>query len=263
MLDHGKERIRVTNFGLRRMRMAALSLRTYVQGHIIFTEWCLDLSEITSCDIELGEIVYEPPRDGPTLWEIGTPDRSAAEFYIPDPNPKYVNKLYLTQDKFRQYGLWERYAELYPENDLVYTVGVSDYQKDWFFAQVNREIGDNVYQSTTWQIKFKIDNVDQGGSYTLRVALAASNHAELQVRINDPTADPPLLSTGEIGGDNAIARHAIHGIYWLFTVTIPGSLLLGGENTIFLTQAKTANTFQGIMYDYIRLEGPSCQNGNL
>lgn len=44
-----------------------------------------------------------------------------------------------------------------------------------------REIGDNAYQSTTWQIKFKIDNVDQGGTYTLRVALAAANHAELQV----------------------------------------------------------------------------------
>lgn len=53
----------------------------------------------TGSDIELGEIVYEPPRDGPTLWEIGIPDRSAAEFYIPDPNPKYVNKLYLNQDK--------------------------------------------------------------------------------------------------------------------------------------------------------------------
>lgn len=44
-----------------------------------------------------------------------------------------------------------------------------------------REIGDNVYQSSTWQIKFKIGNVDQDGTYTLRVALAASNHAELQV----------------------------------------------------------------------------------
>ncbi|KAK6773164.1 hypothetical protein RDI58_028402 [Solanum bulbocastanum] len=250
-------------FVIKNIRAGSYNLYGVVPGFIGDYKYEVVITLTEGCDIELGEIVYEPPRDGPTLWEIGTPDRSAAEFYIPDPNPKYVNKLYLTQDKFRQYGLWERYAELYPENDLVYTVGVSDYQKDWFFAQVNREIGDNVYQSTTWQIKFKIDNVDQGGSYTLRVALAASNHAELQVRINDPTADPPLLSTGEIGGDNAIARHAIHGIYWLFTVTIPGSLLLGGENTIFLTQAKTANTFQGIMYDYIRLEGPSCLNGNL
>lgn len=40
--------------------------------------------------------------------------------------------------RFRQYGLWERYAELYPDADLVYTVGVSDYTKDWFFAHVNR-----------------------------------------------------------------------------------------------------------------------------
>lgn len=43
----------------------------------------------------MGKVVYEPPRDGPTLWEIGIPDRSAQQFYIPDPNPKYINKLYI------------------------------------------------------------------------------------------------------------------------------------------------------------------------
>lgn len=47
------------------------------------------------CDIDMGDLVYEPPRDGPTMWEIGIPDRSAAEFYIPDPNPMYINKLYV------------------------------------------------------------------------------------------------------------------------------------------------------------------------
>lgn len=40
------------------------------------------------------DLVYQPPRNGATLWEIGFPDRSAAEFYVPDPNPKYINKLY-------------------------------------------------------------------------------------------------------------------------------------------------------------------------
>lgn len=43
----------------------------------------------------MGELVYEPPSDGPILWEIGIPDRTARGFYIPDPNPKYVNKLFL------------------------------------------------------------------------------------------------------------------------------------------------------------------------
>jgi hypothetical protein len=40
--------------------------------------------------------------------------------------------------RYRQYGLWERYAELYPENDLVFTVGKSDPSKDWFYAHVTR-----------------------------------------------------------------------------------------------------------------------------
>lgn len=129
----------------------------------------------------MGDLVYEPPRDGPTLWEMGIPDRSAAEFFVPDPDALYINRLYvhhpdrsalghhmiliLTKDgfhpmvyktvallfcksawpkqfhnvaRFRQYGLWSRYGELYPEKDLVYTIGVSDHTKDWFFAQVPR-----------------------------------------------------------------------------------------------------------------------------
>lgn len=41
-------------------------------------------------------------------------------------------------NRFRQYGLWDRYTELYPDEDLVYTVNISNYQNDWFFAQVTR-----------------------------------------------------------------------------------------------------------------------------
>ena len=46
--------------------------------------------------------------------------------------------LFFLCGRFRQYGLWERYAELYPDGDLVYMIGNSDYRKDWFFAQVTR-----------------------------------------------------------------------------------------------------------------------------
>ncbi|KAL6184532.1 hypothetical protein ACLB2K_045933 [Fragaria x ananassa] len=205
----------------------------------------------------MGELVYEPPRDGPTLWEIGIPDRSAAEFYVPDPNSKYINSLFVNHpDRFRQYGLWDRYTELYPDADLVYTVGVSDYSKDWFFAQVTRKKGDNKYQGTTWQIKFKLDDVDQNGTYKLRVAIASATLSELQVRVNNPKANPPLFTSGLIGKDNSIARHGIHGLYWLYKVDIPNSQLVQGDNTIFLTQPRSTGPFQGIMYDYIRLEGP-------
>lgn len=45
--------------------------------------------------IEVGDLVYDPPRSGPTLWEIGFPDRTALEFYVPDPAPEFINKLYI------------------------------------------------------------------------------------------------------------------------------------------------------------------------
>lgn len=212
---------------------------------------------ITGSNIKMGDLVYEPPRDGPTLWEIGIPDRSAREFNVPDPDPKYVNRLFVNHlDRFRQYGLWSRYTELYPNEDLVYTIGVSDYSKDWFFAQVVREMDNKTYQGTTWQIKFKLDHVDRNSSYKLRVAIASATLAELQVRVNDPNANRPLFTTGLIGRDNAIARHGIHGLYLLYHVNIPGTRFIEGENTIFLKQPRCTSPFQGIMYDYIRLEGP-------
>lgn len=63
----------------------------------------LDLSQsvLAGSVIETGDLVYVPPRDGPTLWEIGFPNRSASEFYVPDPNPMYINKLYVNHpDRF-------------------------------------------------------------------------------------------------------------------------------------------------------------------
>ncbi|KAF5961998.1 hypothetical protein HYC85_003207 [Camellia sinensis] len=147
-------------------------------------------------NIKLNNLVYKAPRAGPTVWEIGIADRVATEFFIPDPNPSLVNHLYNGFDKFRQYGLWNRYTEIYPRQDLVYTVGVSNYKRDWFFAHwVDRE-------------------------------------------------------------DNAIARRGIHGLYRLFSISVPGSELYNGKNTIYLMQSRASSPFQGVMYDYIRLEGP-------
>ncbi|MQL73842.1 hypothetical protein Taro_006227 [Colocasia esculenta] len=245
-------------FSISNVRTGDYNLYAWVPGFIGDYKYDANITITPGSDINLGDILYEPPRDGPTVWEIGIPDRSAAEFYIPDPNPLYINKLYVNHpDKFRQYGLWERFAELYPDGDLVYTVGVSDYGKDWFFAQVPRRKPDSSYQGTTWQIKFKLDSVVQGAPYKLRVAIASSTLAELQVRFNDPRASPAHFTTGLFGRDNSVARHGIHGLHWLFTITVRSSWLSAGENTAFLTQPRSSGPFPGIMYDYIRFEGPA------
>ncbi|XP_058194205.1 probable rhamnogalacturonate lyase B isoform X2 [Rhododendron vialii] len=240
------------NFSINHVCTGDYNLYAWVPGFIGDYRNDVPVTITPGCYIHLGHLVYEPPRDGPTLWEIGIPDRSAAEFYIPDPDPKYINRI---PDRFRQYGLWERYAELYPKEDLVYTVGVSDYTKHWFFAQVTRK-NDNTLQGTTWQIRFKLDRVDETGTYKLKVALASANQGELQVRVNDPNTKRPLFSSGLIGRDNAVFRHGIHGLYWLFNVEIPNAVLAKGENTIYLTQARGQSPWRYLMYDYIHLEGP-------
>jgi rhamnogalacturonan endolyase len=73
--------------------------------------------------LDLGKLVWKPVRFGKQVWEIGYPDRAADEFFKGDGS---------------NYWLWGwnlRYALLFP-NDLTYTVGKSDWHKDWFFEEV-------------------------------------------------------------------------------------------------------------------------------
>jgi rhamnogalacturonan endolyase len=77
-----------------------------------------------------------------------------------------------------------------------------------------------------------------------------------KVRFNDIKVDPPHFETNVIGQDNAIARHGIHGNYRIFNVEVNPNLLVEGDNTIFLTQKETTGPFNGILYDYIRMEEP-------
>jgi len=208
--------------------------------------------------VSLPDLVFEPPRLGPTLWDIGVPDRSAAEFFVPDPNPKYLSKLFLTRDRYRQYGLWERYADLYPGGDPVFTVGESLYSKDFFFAHVTRNVGGDINATTTRRLRFNLDHLVVDGTYTLRVALAAAHISSLQVQVNGETKNGSegVFTTPEFGENNAIMRHGEHGTWWSFEFPIKGYLLMEGGNSISITQVRTFTEFLGVMYDYIRLEGP-------
>jgi rhamnogalacturonan endolyase len=152
-------------------------------------------------DVDLGKLEWKPVRYGTQLWEIGYPDRNADKFYKGD------------GDNYWLWGWNLRYALLYP-NDLTYTVGKSDYHKDWFFEEVPHATADPslfvnpaakdpanqrfgwvkaesldqypqtdqrgpwaVYgqgRATTWTIKFNVDKAVQG-SAVLRLALAGAD----------------------------------------------------------------------------------------
>lgn len=59
-----------------------------------------------------------------------------------------------------------------------------------------------------------------------------------------------------LGMDNTVCRHGIHGLYRIYSIDIPSSLLVKGDNSIFLTQARNGDPLCGVLYDYLRLEAP-------
>ncbi|XWS45038.1 hypothetical protein CRYUN_Cryun15aG0102000 [Craigia yunnanensis] len=245
-------------FNIKNVRSGEYNLYAWVHGFIGNYKLDLNITIQPGNKINLGTLIFDPPRNGPTLWEIGIPDRTAAEFFVPEPHPKLMNSISIDDaDKFRQYGLWDRYSDIYRHGDLVYTVDVSNYSRDWFFAHVPRNIGNSTTRPTTWQIKYNLEDLNGTGNYTLQLALAAATYAEIQVRFNKPDAIRPYFTTSRIGSDNAVARHGIHGLYRLYSINVPGDRLQKGDNTIFLTQTRDHGSFNAVMYDYIRLEGPT------
>ena len=150
-------------------------------------------------DIDLGKLDWKPVRYGKQIWEIGYPDRTGDKFFKGDP------------DNYWLWGWPLRYALLFP-NDITYTIGKSDYHKDWFFqetphatsmAWLNPNAKDPANQrfgwvkaesltqfphtdstgpwqvygmgrSTTWTIKFNMDHAPKGQA-ALRIALAGSD----------------------------------------------------------------------------------------
>jgi rhamnogalacturonan endolyase len=100
-------------------------------------------------------------------------------------------------------------------------------------------------------------------TYTLRIALAASHMSNLKVQVNSVGRSVAGAEGGGgevalnlMGDNNAIARHDIRGTQWSLDMDVKGHLLNQGDNTIYINQT-TPFQFAGVMYDYIRLEGPS------
>ncbi|XP_015057396.1 probable rhamnogalacturonate lyase B [Solanum pennellii] len=246
------------NFTIKKVISGTYNLYATIPGVLGDYKYTSIVDVTSGSNIKLGDLLYNPPRNGVTIWEIGVPDRTAAEFFIPNPPPQFKVHKYKnnSESRFRQYGLWKQYSVLYPKTDLVYNVETSNYSRDWFYAHVTRKIGNNKYKATTWKIIFNLANVSNASNYTLQLAIAAASQAELQVRINYENAEKPHFTTGLIGGSNAIARHGIHGLYWIYSIGIQGKLLVNGANTIFLSQILALSPFQGVMYDYLRFEGP-------
>ena len=163
-------------------------------------------------------------------------------------------------DEYWRWGWGMRYALLFP-NDIVYTVGKSDWHKDWFFEEVphatnlgfvNPAAKDPANQAfgwvnlptaagqdmwrdwgrgreTTWTIKFNLDHAPKGTA-TLRVSLGGSDSTTLTIGVNGQTAGAIRpIST------NALRYNTDRGVWREYSQPFNGTFLKAGENEVTLT----------------------------
>lgn len=78
----------------------------------------------------------------------------------------------------------------------------------------------------------------------------------LQVHVNAMDIEHLVIQVLNLGTDNAVCRHGVHGLYRLFSGDIPSTLLVKGDNSLFLSQARGGDALCGLFYDYLRLEAP-------
>jgi len=188
--------------------------------------------------IDLGKLEWKPVRYGKQIWDIGIPNRSGVEFF--------------KGDDYFHWGWYLEYSKLFP-NDVSYTIGQSDYGKDWFFEQVPHAdhpdaTGRGSGRATTWTINFTLPQ-DLHGRAVLRLALTGVSARSIDVSVNDKPA-------GTVSGlvyNATINRDGIQGSWVEKDVTFDASLMKEGKNVLKLTIPAGGLT-SGIIYDYLRLE---------
>jgi len=214
--------------------------------------------------VDLHQIDWKPVRYGKQVWEIGYPDRTADKFYKGDG---------------ANYWLWGwplRYGDLFP-NDITYTVGQSDYHKDWFFEEVPHALSEGwknpaapdplnqrfgwVNQlplnswgtigrgrATTWTIKFNLDHAPKGEA-ALRIALAgADGGGGLAVGVNGQN-----VGTVHPTQTNALRYNTNKSVWQELALRFDATKMKAGENTMTLT-VPAGDVTSGVVYDYLRLE---------
>jgi rhamnogalacturonan endolyase len=260
-------------FTIPNVRAGKYTLHAFADG--VLGEFAqADITIEAGKNIDLGRLVWSPVRHGKQLWEIGVPNRTASEFLKGD------------GDNYWLWGWPLRYALLFP-NDLTYTIGKSDWHRDWFFEHVphaenlsfvnpaatdpaNQKFGwvraesrtefpttdrdGGVWRqysrgrATTWTIKFSVGRATPGTA-TLRIALAgADGQGGLSVAVNGHEAGAIRPAS-----TNALRYNTDKGIWQEQQVTFDAALLQSGENEMKLT-VPAGEVTSGVVYDYLRLE---------
>ena len=224
-------------FGIPNVRAGEYAMYAFVPG--VLGEYRLDgITVEAGRTSDIGTLLWKAERPGKTLWQIGTADRSAAE--------------YNGADRFRQWGTWREFPQRFP-NGVDFRIGESKEDRDWYYQHCTVEGSNGRWQPVPWTVRFSVDEPLAGWA-VLTVAIASSRTAGLRVYLNGREVAywPSLITCG------ANCRDGIRGYYREKIATFAAWLIRRGENVLILQPMGTGQ-FSGIMYDCIRLEAASRQ----
>jgi rhamnogalacturonan endolyase len=252
-------------FTIPNVRPGTYVLRAFANGVLGEYDRTAKVTVEAGKTVDLGKLDWQPVRYGKQLWDIGYPDRTADKFFKGDG---------------ANYWLWGwplRYAGLFP-NDITYTIGKSNYRKDWFFEEVphsettawlNPDAKDPYNQhfgwvaipptnadpwrewgrgrATTWTVKFNMAKASQGTA-VLRIALAGADGTTLAIGVNGQT-----VGTIRPVATNALRYNTNKGVWNQYIVKFDASLMKAGANEMTFT-VPAGDVTTGVVWDYLRLE---------
>ncbi len=252
-------------FSIVNVRPGTYTLHAFADG--VLGEYAkTDITVEAGKSVNLGKLDWKPVRYGKQIWEIGYPDRTADKFFKGDA---------------ANYWLWGwplRYGDLFP-NDITYTIGKSDYHKDWFFEEVPHALNDDWKnpaakdplnqrfgwvnnptgtldmwrdwgrgKATIWTVKFNMPNASKGAA-VLRLALAgADGGGGLAIGVNGK----PVGSIRPVA-TNALRYNTDKGVWYQYAQKFDATLLKRGENSVTFT-VPAGDLTSGVVWDYLRLE---------
>jgi rhamnogalacturonan endolyase len=222
-------------FKIADVRPGSYTLHAFADG--VLGEYAQAEMTVTAGKVlDVGSIVWTPVRYGRQLWDIGVPDRTSGEF--------------LHGDHYWQWGIYNQYPKDFP-HDVTYTIGKSDFHKDWNMMQVPRAADDGGRargSATTWTVVFDLEKAEHGKA-VLRLAFAGTEAKSLDVAVNGKMVGglTGLPNTG------TIHRDSDRGEWMERDVAFDAGLLKQGKNKVELT-VPAGPVMNGVQYDYLRLE---------
>jgi rhamnogalacturonan endolyase len=230
--------------------------------------------------LNLGTVTWTPPRLGPTVWQIGIPDRDGDEFNNGDHDVtpwSGVLPPYAGGAPYNTQNLWSAfmaYPTQYPKG-VSYTVGVSNYANDWNYCQptVSNTAGAFVAAAAS-KIFFNLAAAPAAGNQArLYIAFASQFDSACILTINGAVQTGTVVaSTDGVNAANiatsatgfyvpnnsfdCLERLGSQGAWGDAYYDFPATLLKAGMNEIDIGMRPTgtASISSGFEYDYIRLE---------